>query len=129
MNCKTILQRVKYSTDASKLTKNRDKNKILMLCNVMGQHFSLDQPEQIRLKHLQYIKNHWLIHQGFSQSTNDRYIRTMRLIIDALGRKQHWSKPLGLEKDVSKGGRPTVSRVTHTRSVYYSRNQRRASCR
>jgi len=71
---------------------------------------------QIKLKHLKYVREAWFDNEGLAPKTMADYTRAMRLMIKALGKDRHWFGYLGLVQDRIRGGRRVVSRVTKTRS-------------
>lgn len=116
MNIRIITYRIKFDLPTSEITKKRHLNRIQAIADSIEQRFEgIKRPEQIKLKHMQFIRNQWYQSQEFSETTIKDYNRSMCLMISALGRK-HWLPPLGLEKDHKKGGRPTAGRVIRSKS-------------
>ena len=48
---------------------------------------------------------------GYSAATTVDYKRTIVILVEALERQRDWLPPLKLEKDPSKGGRPSSTQV------------------
>lgn len=117
MDISLIRSRIRFSISASEITKKRHLGRIQTMADVIEVRFSeVENPEQIKLKHLFYIRDHWFEDQGYSVATTRDYTRSMVLMISALGREQHWLGPLKLEKDSKKGGRPTIGRAVRSKS-------------
>ncbi|GAA0794721.1 hypothetical protein SAMN04487964_11477 [Marinobacterium sediminicola] len=70
---------------------------------------------QLKCKHFMWVKNEFL--KGYAESTKRDYIRTMRLMITALG-KEHWLHILDIAKTESKGGRPSAFAVRKSKRMY-----------
>ncbi len=70
---------------------------------------------QLQCKHFVWVKNELL--QGYAESTKRDYIRTLRLMITALGKEQ-WLNILGIAKTESKGGRPSAFAVRKSKRMY-----------
>lgn len=116
MHIKSITSRIKFDLSASDITVKRNINRIQAIADAIEQKFEgVNQPEKIKLKHMQFIRNQWYQSQEFSEATIKDYNRSMCLMIKALDRN-HWLPPLGLEKDHKKGGRPTAGRVVRSKS-------------
>jgi len=70
---------------------------------------------QLKCKHFIWVKNVFL--EGYAESTKSDYIRTMRLMILALG-KAGWLNILGIAKTESQGGRPSAFAVRKSKRMY-----------
>lgn len=117
MNIKVFKDRIRFSTSTAEITRRRTFNRIQSMSDAIETEFpEVGRPEQIRLKHMFFLKNAWFDNAGLSDSTTQDYIRSMRVMIEALGRERHWLGPLKLIKAPNHGGRPTASRVTRSKS-------------
>lgn len=70
---------------------------------------------QLKCKHFLWVKNKFL--KGYAESTQRDFIRTLRLMITALG-KENWLNILGIAKTESKGGRPSAFAVRKSKRMY-----------
>ncbi|MEH6499509.1 MAG: hypothetical protein V7751_08980 [Pseudoalteromonas distincta] len=115
MDIYLILQRVKPRDGSSKVTHQKVLGRLQRLCRAINERFpEVRRPDQIKLKHLQYLRNEWLAE--FSPATAADYQRTMCVLVESLGKKKDWLPPLKLVKDPSKGGRPFSTCVTKTKA-------------
>ncbi len=117
MNIRDITKNIKWHEDASESTKSRTVRRIQTMADAIEAQFpAVRYCNQIKLKHMEYLKYAWFDNEGFAPSTMADYTRAMRLMIKALGKERHWFGRLGLIQDRTRGGRRVVSRVTKTRS-------------
>lgn len=117
MDIRLLKSRIRFSTSASEITQKRHLGRIQTMADAIEENFAeVGRPEQIKLKHLFYIRECWFKTRGFSETTIGDYNRSMIWMIKALGREQHWLGPLKLVKESSKGGRPSVARVIRSKS-------------
>lgn len=117
MNIGLIKKRIKFDVSAAEITKKRTLSRIQTMADAIAQQFpEVTRHEQIKLKHVFFIKNQWFLSEGFSDATTRDYLRSLTLMIAALGRVQHWLGPLGLQKTQQKGGRPVVASVVKSKS-------------
>lgn len=117
MDIRLIKNRIKFDTFAAEITKKRALSRIQTMANAIETRFpEVTRPEQIKLKHLQFLKNYWFESETFSAATIGDYVRSMRLMITALGKDSDWFGPLALKIDAVKGGRPTLARITKSKS-------------
>ena len=124
MNIRDITQRIKWKQGtpespkgASDATQTRTINRIQKIANAIEAQFpGVRYCNQIKLKHMKYIKEVWFEDEGLKPATRDDYTRAMRLMIKALDKERHWFGHLGLVQDRTRGGRRVVSKVTKTRS-------------
>jgi len=117
MDITDITRRVRWTEGASHATKSRTIQRIQAMADAISTQFpEVHRGEQIKLKHLHFIKDAWFDNQGLAPTTMADYIRAMRLMISAMEKAQHWFGPLKLFQDQKRGGRPAVSRVTRSRS-------------
>lgn len=117
MNIREILQRIKWDRNASDATKNGNIQRIQSMANAIEAQFpEVRYCNQIKLKHMTYIKKAWFDNEGFAVTTTDDYTRAMRLMIRALGKERVWFAPLGICQSQGQGGRPLSSRVTRTKA-------------
>lgn len=56
----------------------------------------VNKANQLKLKHIEWIKNYWFVDQKLASSTQSDYIRALKLLIMALNKEQHWFGPLKL---------------------------------
>jgi len=126
MNIREILQRIKWDKDASDVTKNRTVKRIQSMANAIEAQFpEVRYCNQIKLKHVTYIKEAWFDNEGLAVTTMADYTRAMRLMVRALGKERDWFSRLDLNQCQQRGGRPVSSRVTKTKSRNRARNTRR----
>ncbi|SFE93708.1 Phage integrase, N-terminal [Marinobacter sp. DSM 26671] len=117
MNIRDITKNIKWHEEASTSTKSRTVRRIQTMADAIEAQFpAVRYCNQIKLKHMEYLKYAWFDNEGFAPSTMADYTRAMRLMIKALGKDRHWFGHLGLVQDPTRGGRRVVSRVTKTRS-------------
>lgn len=117
MNLKLIYTRIKFN-DMKPPHPARHRNRIQKIADIVEDRFpEVNRPEKIKLKHIQWFSNYWLEAQGYSQATRADYISSLKLLIEALGRSDHWLGPLGL-KPKGAGGRPRTSRVVKSKKYY-----------
>ena len=117
MDITSITKRVRWVEGTSAATKGRTMKRIQAMADAISTQFpEVHRGEQIKLKHLHFIKDAWFDNQGFAPTTIKDYLRAMRLMISAMEKAQHWFGPLKLFQDQKRGGRPAVSRVTRSRS-------------
>ncbi len=117
MNIRDITTRIKWHEDASDSTKKRAVKRIQTIADAIEARFpEVRYPNQVKLKHVAYIKQAWFDNEGLALTTIADYTRAMRLMIRAMGKEKEWFGRLGLVQDPHRGGRRVVSRVTKTRS-------------
>lgn len=117
MNLKLIYIRIKFN-DMKPPHPVRHRNRIRKIADAIKERFpEVNRPEKIKLKHIQWFSNYWLEAQGYSPATRADYISSLKLLIEALGRSDHWLGPLGL-KPKGAGGRPRTSRVVKSKKYY-----------
>lgn len=117
MEITAIYRRIRWAEGVSEITRLRTLNRLRTLAGAIEEQFpQVCRCEQIKLKHMFYLKNVWFDDMDLAPTTRSDYIRAMRLMITALGRDQHWLAPLKLVKNHQHGGRPPVSRVTRSKS-------------
>lgn len=122
MDIKEIIQRIRWKEQVSELTKKRTIGRIRTLTDAIERQFpEVQRSNQIKLKHMLFLKNAWFCNEGLAPATIGDHIRAMRLIIKAIDKDPQWLGPLKLVQNRQQGGRPTVSRVTRSKS----RNVRR----
>lgn len=124
MNIREITKRIKWkegTSESSKGTSDATKSRTIKRIQTMADAIEAQFPtvrycNQIKLKHMKYLKEAWFDNEGFAPTTMADYTRSMRLMITALDKDRHWFGHLGLVQDRTRGGRRVVSRVTKTRS-------------
>jgi hypothetical protein len=117
MKITNITKRIKWKDNASEITKTKTINRIFNMADAIERQFpEVLRSEQIKLKHMFFLKNAWFKNKGFAITTIADYERAMRLMVTALDKNHHWFEPLRLVQDRQKGGRPAVSSVTRSRS-------------
>lgn len=122
MDIKEITQRIRWKEKASEVTMNRTIERIYKLTDAIERQFpEVRRSNQIKLKHMLFLKNAWFCNEGLAPATIEDYTRAMRLIIAAKDKNSDWLGPLKLVQNRQQGGRPTVYRVTRSKS----RNVRR----
>ena len=110
MNISLILKRLRFDRKSSEITKRKVIGRLNKICRIISEKFpEVQRPDQIKLKHLQYVRNEGLA--GYSAATTVDYKRTIVILVEALERQRDWLPPLKLEKDPSKGGRPSSTQV------------------
>ncbi|MBV0934067.1 hypothetical protein [Marinobacterium weihaiense] len=70
---------------------------------------------QLKCKHFIWVKNEFM--KDYAESTQRDFIRTLRLMITALG-KENWLNILGIAKTESQGGRPSAFAVRKSKRMY-----------
>ena len=113
MNVRDIMQRIKWDKGTSDLTKNRNFKRIQSMANAIEAQFpKVRYCNQIKLKHMKYLKDAWFDNEGLALTTIGDYTRALRLMIRAMGKDKAWFCRLGLVQDPQRGGRRLPSRVT-----------------
>jgi|GEM_PF-614577 hypothetical protein len=116
MKITNITKRIKWKDNTSEITKTKTINRIFNMADAIERQFpEVLRSEQIKLKHMLFLKNAWFDNEGFAITTIADYTRAMRLMVKALDKNHHWFEPLKLVQDRQKGGRPAVSRVTRAK--------------
>lgn len=117
MKLKKIYIRIKFN-DMKPPHPDRHRNRIDKIANAIECRFpEINRPEKLKLKHIQWFLHHWLDAQAYRPTTRADYISSLKLLIEALGRSDHWLGPLGL-KPKGAGGRPRTSRVVKSKKYY-----------
>jgi hypothetical protein len=117
MKITNITKRIRWNEDTPEITKDKTINRIFNMADAIEHHFpEVLRSEQIKLKHMFFLKNAWFDNKGFAITTIADYTRAMRLMVTAMGKHHYWFEPLKLIQDRQKGGRPAVSSVTRTKS-------------
>lgn len=124
MNIKDITKRIKWKAGtpespkgASDVTKSRTIKRIQTMADAIEAQFpEVRYCNQIKLKHMKYLKEAWFDNEGLAPTTVADYTRAMRIMIKALDKDRHWLGHLGLLQDRTRGGRRVISRVTKTKS-------------
>lgn len=115
MNISQVLKRLRFDGKSSEIAQRKVIGRLNKICRIINEKFpEVQRPDQIRLKHLQYVRNEGLV--GYSAATAVDYKRTIVILVEALDRQKDWLPPLKLVKDPSKGGRPSSTRVIRTGS-------------
>lgn len=123
MNIRDITKRIKWAEQTpespkgtSDATKSRTIKRIQTMADAIEAQFpNVRNCNQIKLKHMKYLKESWFDNEGFAPTTMADYIRAMRLMIKTLDKDRHWFGHLRLIQDRTRGGRRVVSRVTKTK--------------
>lgn len=116
MHIGELTERVRWAERTSDTTKKRTINRIQAMADAIETQFpEVRRPNQIQLKHCQFIRNAWFDNEGLAPATMADYIRAMRLMVTARGKDKHWFGPLRLVQNRQQGGRPTKSRVTRSK--------------
>ena len=117
MNLKTVFSRIRFN-DMKAPHPARHKSRIVKITNAIEERFQgVNRPEKIRLKHIYWVVNHWFEEQQYKPSTRADYLNSLKLLIEALGRWEHWAGPLGLNAK-GPGGRPMIRRVVKSKKYY-----------
>lgn len=117
MNIRDITKRIRWHEGASDSTKSRTIKRIQAMANAIEYQFpEVRYCNQIKLKHIKFIKEAWFDNERLAPATMADYTRAMRLMVKALDKERHWFGHLGLVQDRTLGGRRVVSRVTKTKS-------------
>lgn len=117
MNLKPVMARIKFNHMKAPHPA-RHRNRIRKITDAVEERFpTVNRPEKIKLKHIQWFLHHWLEAQGYSPTTRADYTSSLKLLIGALGRSSHWQGPLGLNPKGA-GGRPRTSRVVKSKKYY-----------
>lgn len=94
-------------------------NRVHGISAVIEERFPhVQRPEQIKLHHAQYYRNHWLPAYSSSIRTQNEHMRAMGLLVRALGRDDSWLGKLGLTSPSSTGGRPSQIKIRKSRKYY-----------
>jgi|AntDeeMetagen681_2_1112603.scaffolds.fasta_scaffold02444_6 hypothetical protein len=117
MDIREITARIRWAKKSSAVTKKRTNRRVQAMADAIQDQFpEVKNWHQIKLKHLLYIKNAWFDNEGLQPTTMADYSRAMRLMVTAMDKSQHWFGPLRLAQNRQRGGRPTKSRVTRSKS-------------
>lgn len=108
--------------DLRKLSPNeRDRYiaRIAKVGDVIEERFThVTRPEQIKLKHCQYYRNTWLPAHTASERTKKEHMRSLGLLVRALGRDESWLGALNIRPPSGKGGRPAKVGVKRSKKYY-----------
>lgn len=122
MDIRDITQRLRWAEKTPDITKNRTISRIQTMADAIETQFpEIRRIEQIKLKHIQFIRNAWFDNEGLAPTTMADYTRAMRLMVKALDKEKYWFGPLRLVQNRQQGGRPTRSRVTRSKARSISR--------
>jgi hypothetical protein len=111
MKTRSIFKKIKFN-HMKELGRNRHISRLLNMLEAIEKNFpGVNNPNQIRLKHLIWVNTYWFDLQKFSQSTRNDYKASQWLLVQALGRESHWSKTLGFENKGIRVGRKTIISV------------------
>ena len=117
MNLKPVFSRIRFN-DMKPPHPARHRSRIVKIANAIEERFKeVNRPEKIKLKHVHWIVNHWFEEQQYKPSTRTDHLTSLRLLIEALDRGEHWAGPLGLNAK-GPGGRPRISRVVKSKKYY-----------
>jgi len=110
-----IVRRLDFSA-LSETERRRYVNRIYRIVGVIEQRFPhVTQPEQIKLKHVQFYRNVWLPAHSSSERTKAEHMRALGLLVRALRRPESWHGALGLRPNCYRGGRPSGVGVRKSR--------------
>ncbi len=111
MNLSGVRRKIKCQpTPAAERTRRRHIRRIEAMAAAVESRFpEVKHTNQLRLKHCR-----WLL-AGFAPGTARDYQSSLRLLIEALGRDDHWFQPLKMPP-LSAGGRPRSVSVVRSRS-------------
>lgn len=109
---KAIERRIKFNS-TSEITRKRHLSRIEFILSNLTSRFGLKHSNQIQLKHIRWCTD--VLIQDKSELTKSDYIRSLKILIQALGR-DYWLGHLGLSAHKKHGGRPTKIRIAHTRN-------------
>lgn len=116
MKVDAIFRRLKFNNMRT-LPRRRHLSRINNMALAIEERFpEVRTPEQIRLKHIQWLLSHWFSEQSYAPSTIRDYRDSLGLLVDALGRGADWRGRLGLTP-AGPGGRPRT--LTVVRSAKY----------
>lgn len=111
MLTRSLLRKIKFN-DMKELGRNRHISRLENMLEAIEKHFpGVNNPNQIKLKHLIWLNTYWFDKQKFSPATCKDYEASEWLLVQALGREQHWSKALGFENKGNGAGRKTIIAV------------------
>lgn len=117
MNIHELRRRIRWAEGTSDRTRFRYFNRMQAMADAIETQFpEIRNVNQIRLKHFLYIKNVWFDVQKSAPATRADYTRAMKLMIRAMGKDRHWFGQLNLKPVPERGGRPTVSTVSRSKS-------------
>lgn len=117
MNLKPIFSRIKFNGMKAPHP-TRHLNRIEKLATAIQERFpEINRPEKIKLKHAKWLISHWLEEKNYKTTTRNDYLRSLKILIEALGRSDHWIGELKL-KAKGAGGRPRTSRVVKSKKYY-----------
>lgn len=114
-----ILARIDFSS-LKPTERTRYINRINNIAAVIEERFPhVKRPEQIKLKHCQYFRNDWLSSHTSSARTRSEHMRTLGLVVKALGRDASWLGALNIKQSSGKGGRPPKVGVRQSKKYYH----------
>ncbi|WP_417533667.1 hypothetical protein [Marinobacterium stanieri] len=115
MNIKK-LEKNSVFRNVSDITKNKHMQRVNIIVNTIEGRFpDVDMAEKIKFKHCKWVLDNFIDEK--SKYTKDDYIRSLRAMINALG-KSHWCDMLNLNLDPSKGGRPRKIGVRSSKRIF-----------
>jgi hypothetical protein len=114
LNIQALLKKIHMERNAE-LHQRRHAGRLVTICGAIGEKFpSVRSPEQIQMKHARWLIDVWFDSQGYATSTRMDYLRSLKLLIEVLGKEKHWLAPLGIAPK-GPGGRPRKTKVSKQR--------------
>lgn len=106
------LDRVLNNLDLRRLGPKERKlyiNRINTIAVVIEQRFPhVVNSQQIKLHHVQFFRNVWLVKHSSSKRTRQEFMRVLGVLVKAMGHDEKWLGALGITQSKEKGGRPPL---------------------
>mgnify|MGYP005992244741 CR=1 FL=1 len=107
----SFFKKIKFN-DMKEQGRHRHISRLEKMLEAIERNFpGVNNPNQIKMKHLIWIDTYWFGKQKLSLATCKDYKASQWLLVKALGREQHWSKALGFENKGKGAGRKTIMAV------------------
>ena len=81
MNISLVLRRLRFEGKSSEISQRKVIGRLNKICRIISEKFpEVQRPDQIKLKHLQYVRNEGLA--GYSAATTVDYKRTIVILVE-----------------------------------------------
>lgn len=115
MNTKNIDLKIKKKHASQATIKRMEARKDKIFSEIEAAYPHLKHSSQLRCKHFVWFVDNVL--NNYAEATRQDYIRTLRLVLEALG-KHDWIKVLKIARDESSGGRKSVFTTRKSKRLF-----------
>lgn len=106
-----LFKKIKFN-DMKEQGRHRHISRLEKMLEAVERNFpGVNNPNQLKLKHLIWVNTCWFDMKNFSFATRNDYKASQWLLVQALGRESHWCKILGFENKGIGVGRKTIISV------------------